>query len=298
LGHHERRSGNRRQKDASCRSRIQLIHRTGEVEIGLSLWQQFKDATWGFAGYARLARGRQSGFGYMAMLLAVVMVIAAMISTVQMGRVMAGAVRALQAAPDFALENGTFRFDGPMPYRVSQEDVTLVVDTTGKTRPEDLTGSGYGILITQHTLYQVEPGRIQETDLRRLPMALTKANVIDLIRALKWLVPVSYLFMYTFQLGFKALDGVVLALVAQVFGSIRGRRVPFGLGFHLGMYAMTLPVLLQWLVPRFTTVPWAGPMGKAGFVTWWGLAFLYLIMGLQAHFNAEDADSKPIPPLP
>jgi hypothetical protein len=68
-----------------------------------------------------------------------------------------------------------------------------------------------------------------------------------------------------------------------LYGNITGRRVSFDLGFKLGLYAMTLPIIIQWIPLAFTT------LSPGGFAVWWALAILYLIMGLRAHQVTEAA---------
>ncbi|MGE5673904.1 MAG: DUF1189 family protein [Mycobacterium leprae] len=244
----------------------------------------FKDATIGFKGYARLVRSKGSGFGYLSLLLLIVLVISCVISTVQAKREFDAAAGQLAAAPDFALQNGEVTFNGPMPYTMKGDNnMVVIIDTTGKTTADALKGAAANsVLITKNAFYQVKsPGSIQSTDLSALPLTITKATVLGFMQNLHWFVPVGYLFIYAFQLGFKALDAVILALIAMLFASGWRKRVEFGVGWKIGLYAVTIPTLLQWLWPGYST------MHLATFALWWAIAILYTVMGLRAHFNAE-----------
>lgn len=248
----------------------------------MSFISRFKDATIGFSGYPRLAREKSGGFGYIALLLLVVMAISAWISTVQLSRAMATAIPQLEAAPDFALANGQLRFDGPMPYRVAD---SVVIDTTGKTTEADIRTEGAGhILLTADTMYQVQgAGQVRSTDLRQMPYSVNKQDLLSFMPSLPRFVPFLYVLLYVGQLGFKALDAIILGGIAVLSGRITGRRVSFDLGFKLGLYAMTLPIIIQWIWPSFHT------FSMAGFGIWWGLAAVYLLMGLRARDVAEAA---------
>lgn len=257
----------------------------------MSFINKFRDATIGFSGYARLLRDRTGGFGYVALLLAIVLAASAVINTVKFSREMAVAKQELAAGPDFGFRNGEVYFDGPMPYTMGDETTTIIIDTTGQTTVDAIRQAGSNsMLVTKDKLYQVKGfGQIQETDLS--PMAgfdLSKENVLSFMDGMVYFIPIGYLFIYVFQLGFKALDAVILALVALLYGSIAKREVPFALGFKTGLYAMTLSIVLQWIpiIPGFST------LNRYGFLTWWGLAILFTIMGLRAYFATEDAESE------
>jgi len=251
----------------------------------VSFVSRLQDATIGFSGYPRLARDPASGFGYLALFLFIVLTISGLITTQQVRTTMAEMRRELVKTPDFALENGQVSFAGPMPYTIRESSgAVIIIDTTGQTTEADLRGAKPGsALITRDKVYQTSTlGRTQTTDLRQIPVRVRKADVMNLMEYLHWFVPVCYLFLYGFQLGFKALDAVMLAAIALMYGLMVKREVSFNLGFKLGLYAMTLPTLIQWLYPNFHTFE------PKGFVIWWGLAVLYLLMGLRASLAASD----------
>lgn len=257
----------------------------------MSFIAKFKDATIGFSGYGRLGRDQAGGFGYVAILLLIVMAISATIATVQNSRTLSLISQELVNGPDFALRNGEVQFDGPMPYVVKDEmgRTTLIVDTTGQTTVEALQGAPTGaMLVTRDTFYQVQPtGAARPTDLTLFPMEITRDGVVNLLVNIPKLTPVLYLLMYFFQLACKALDAVVLGGIAMLYGSLAGRKLSFDLGFKLGAYAMSLPIIIQWIWPGFTAA------SRTGFPIWWGLAILYLIMGLRVYLNELERDASP-----
>lgn len=253
----------------------------------MSFVSDFKDATIGVSGYPRLAQSPAGGFGYMALLLAIVLAVSALISTVQVSRSVTAAMTELAGGPDFALRNGTFNFDGPMPHRVDLDNaISLVIDTTGQTTAESLKRVNAGtltFLVTADKVHQVRSGQVETTELGMMPpITLTKADLVGLMERAPTMVAIAHLFIYIAQLGFKALDAVVLGLVALVYGSVVGRKIPFELGFKLGLYAMTMPILIQWLIPGFTT------LNRFGFSVWWAVAATYLILGIRAVHQAEE----------
>lgn len=245
----------------------------------MSFVSKLQDATIGFSGYPRLLRDRSGGFGYMALLLFIVLSISAVVSTVTAKRDLEYWASRVASGPDFAFENGELRFEGPMPHRIEEGVVLIVVDTTGRTGPEVLSGRAAGILFTKDKVYQVGFfGQVQETDLKQMPapVNLEKEHVVELMRSAYVIVPFAYIFIYIGQLVFKAADAMVLGYIASSLMARAGRRIPFEVGFKAGLYAMSLPILIQWFYLGFTTLT------PFGFITWWSLAVFYLVMGLRA----------------
>lgn len=244
----------------------------------VSFFEKLKDATIGFSGYPRLVRDPKGAFGYMALLLAIVVAINCYLNMVELGRGFAAWSRQVAALPNFGVKNGQFYFDGPMPFRRTAPDGTvLVIDTTGQTRPESLAGQS-GILITRDRYYLVQPGMApMEWTFALLQGDVTKEHVLTLLGSRpERMLSFAYIFVYLAQLLFKAIDGAILALIAILYGAIIRRRIPFALGFKLGLYAMTLPVIIQWVIDDFHTYT------AFGFTVWWSLATIYLIFGLRA----------------
>lgn len=234
----------------------------------------------------------------MAFILFIVMTISCVWNTVQFSTGLGGPAAELAKAPDFAFRNGQVEFGEKMPYRIQEGSNTLIIiDTTGQTGPEALNGYSNGMLITKDRVFQVQPGRgMQEIDLSTVPFTFTKDTLIGFMQKLWVFVPIGYVFMFLFQLGFKALDACILGVVGLIYGSSTGRQVDFGLGFKLGLYAMTIPTALQWLVPGFSTIPFNYPYGTLGFVGWWAIAIIYLIFGLQAYFKNPEEPTAPYYP--
>lgn len=265
--------------------------------IGLSFVERLVAATAGFNGYARLGRNPAGGFGFMALILLIAMTISCVWTTVQSTRGLGEVATEMAKAPDFAFRNGQVEFSGQMPFVIDDGEGTLVIiDTTGQTGPEALEGRLNGILLTKNVLYQVQGGRFQETDLSAFPFTFTKDTMIGFVQKLWVFIPIGYAFWFLLQLGFKALDAVILGVVGLIYGGITGKKVDFGLGFKLGLYAMTIPIALQFIIPRFSVNPFNPPIGTVGFLGWWAIAIIYLIFGLQAYFRTPEEPQAPYYP--
>ncbi|MDF2626539.1 MAG: hypothetical protein K0R39_370 [Symbiobacteriaceae bacterium] len=259
----------------------------------MTFLERLKAAVAGFHGYADLGRDRASGFGFMALILLLVMTVSCIGSTYQFSTSLGTAVEDMKQVPDFRIVNGEIEYEGPMPVIVEDENSVFILDTSGQTGPEAIEGRPNGMLVTRDKVYQSRGGRVEQIDLpSNLPITLSKSDVMGMMEKLWIVVPIAYVFMFLFQLGFKALDACVLGLAALIWGSATNRKVDFGLGYKLGLYAMTIPMALQWLVPGYTTLPFGGLQASMGFVLWWVLALVYLIFGLQAYYRTQDPNDQ------
>lgn len=252
----------------------------------MSFFERLKEATIGFSGYPRLIREPRGAFGYMALLLAIVVVINGYMNLVELRQVSGDMARQMATWPEFGVRNGQFYFEGPMPFQKRLDDgILLVVDTTGQTTPAALSGQK-AFLVTGSAYHVIQPGMPpREFSFAMLTTDLTREDLqtflVDQIDGLLWFV---YLFIYLFQLAFKALDAAILALIAMLYGRLAGRQVSFQLGFKLGLYAMSLPIIIQWIWRGFHT--WT----TMGFTIWWSVATIYLIFGLRAYWDSERAE--------
>jgi hypothetical protein len=257
----------------------------------MTLFERARDATIGSSGYPNLARDRSGGFGYLAILLLIVLTVAAVITSVQTQRMLRTMADRISAGPDFTVEDGLLTFRGTMPYHYYDDApyAAVIVDTTGQTGPDSLKGYAAGVLITKDTVYQTSPtGAPRSITIRQFfPQLVTRGNVVSAIPDLWQVVPFAYVFIYVFQLGAKLVDACLLAFIGLLYATRQGYQASYALSFKLSLYAMTLPIMLQWLMPGFTTIPMS-QAGVVGMVLWWGLSILYLTRGLQAYYQAND----------
>lgn len=252
-----------------------------EVRPTLSFLDQLQEATIGFSGYARLGRSKRSGFGYLALLLALVLVVNAYINMVQIRRVSTEVARQVTALADFHLKGGRLTYDGAMPVRVSTTGgFPVIIDTTGQTTPATIPDP-IAILVAQEGYTLVQTG-MAPVAMEYPPGEMTKADLLDLLTdSPERIVYLAYPFIYTFQLAAKALDALLLALIGLLYGRISKRQVPFGLSYKLALYAISLPTIIQWIWQDFHTYL------PTGFVAWWLIAAIYQLFGLRAYFAAE-----------
>lgn len=248
----------------------------------MSFIEELKDATIGFSGYARLARGSRSPMRYLVILLAIVVAINGYINYVRIRNITAATLPVVQQMPDFRLQDGRFEFDGPVPYETRALGMRFIIDTTGQTGPEAL-GSEAGFLITADHYYMTRPGvPAQAIDLSLIRGRLTRDDLILFLESgPQRMIPFAYGIIFVFQVGIKSLDAAILAGVTTLSTRSNRRPVPFRLAYRLAIYAMSLPIIIQWIWPNFST------LSIGGFAIWWGLTTTYLAFGLRAYLHGD-----------
>lgn len=181
--------------------------------------------------------------------------------------------------PDFRLENGEFSFAGEMPYYISSStNEAFVIDTTGQVGVDVLKDVGSGMLITKDKVYlkrsEIETREFSLKEFKG--MTLTKADILEFLPKLSWIVFVFIAFGFIFVLGWKLLNAVILALLGLIANAIIGVRLKFNELLNISIYALTLPMLIQLAVNLYGyPVPYFG-------LIYWSLSILYVALAVKS----------------
>jgi len=180
--------------------------------------------------------------------------------------------------PDFKLENGEFSFSGDMPYYISNSaDGAFVIDTTGQVDESILRDASGGMLITKDTVYvknsEIETRRFSLTELKG--MTLTKADILEFMPKLSWIMLIFIAFGFIFVFGWKLLNAVILALLGLILNGIMKGNLKYGNLLNISIYALTLPLLLQ-LALNLSGYPF-----PSFWLIYWGISLLYVGMAIR-----------------
>jgi hypothetical protein len=193
--------------------------------------------------------------------------------------------------PEFKLENGEFSFEGEMPYYISSStNEAFVIDTTGQVTENVLKDVSSGMLITKDNVYmknnEVETRKFSLTELKGI--TVTKTDVIEFLPKLSWIVLIFIVFAFIFALGWKLLNGVILALLGLIVNAIMKTKLQFRSLLNISIYALTLPMLVQLAVNLSGySVPYFG-------FIYWGISILYVVLAIKSckdeasELNAEN----------
>lgn len=147
--------------------------------------------------------------------------------------------------PYFKLENGQLQFSGPQPYIRENNNIVVIVDTTGKTVEADLNKYDSGFLFTKTKMYEKVGPNIQIVDYARFKgTTIDKPGVQSIIANFDLLIILLIIPAYIFYLGRKVLGILIFAFVAMAMAR-RKELFPFNKAFKVAVYASTLATFVQ-----------------------------------------------------
>ncbi len=252
-------------------------------------WQQLQGSLGDAAAYRRVAAGGVgSMLGYLTVLVGAATVAFTVQTQVLTSQTMENArpwVR--EHFPEIRITQGVASSPVPQPYTVwAKEGAGVFIDTTGATTSLDPNRYRQGMLLTRtELLFRKSPEEERRYSLAKLNhVVLTAATVEQWLNiAQRWLwvvVGVALFIAWWIALALKVLFWSLLALLVN---AVAGRALRYEALFSLGVYALTVPFLLDLAKNLFG---WrAGALGWASL----GLYVGYLIWGILAQPKAADA---------
>mgnify|MGYP001184574354 FL=1 len=194
-------------------------------------------------------------------------------------------------APEFVLENGELTVEGEQPVFVQEEDMILIIDTTGQYDESSVEQFDEVIFIGRDKLVNKENGRTQIINFQDFAdWRITKDNVVSWLPLFKWCNILLYLFGLLFFIAKKYFLAFILGLIGLVFAKTGGGKLGFADSYKLSHYALTLPIIVK-VALEMTGL-------KSGwFLLIYLLALIYLWQGLKA-VKREEPPVQIDPPQP
>jgi hypothetical protein len=244
----------------------------------LSLFEQFSNSLWNFRSYRSLSQTKGGkSFLYIFLLFLVIYLIGSIFTGVQANNF----IDSLQSSmadnvPDFKLANGSFTFEGEMPYRIEDNGFLMIIDTTGQTTLEDFKEVSNGILITEKDITTISFESTDVTSFSMMgPLEISKDQIIGLLPSLKVLFVIIMAIGFLFTFAGKLFGILMLTLIAMIATSIFNKRLSFSNQWNIAIYASTLPMLVK-LANSLT----GGPLNGYMFLIYWGLAITWVFLGI------------------
>ncbi len=153
-----------------------------------------------------------------------------------------------QMAPEFVFADGGLTVNAPMPYIIEKtKDQILVVDTTGKTDETILKDYRNGLFIGKNKI--INKKNELETSYYDLSsvkgVTVTKSTALKYIPWLKWFNVFIIMFMFIYEIIANLIAAFFLSLGGWLTGRIMNCRLIFSDLYKIGIYALTLPLLLE-----------------------------------------------------
>jgi hypothetical protein len=188
--------------------------------------------------------------------------------------------------PYFELRNGELVVDGEMPI-ISEDgpDNVFIVDTSGVLDVSFLDAYENGIFISKYGYAQKADGLIVHSfDFSQMgAFTITKQSIQGWMPLLKWLSVLIVVFGIAFYFAGKLMSAVIVSLLGLIIELAVNHQVGFGSLFKLSIYALTLPMLIKFVLTLGNiTIPYF-------WVFYYGIALVYLWKALQLLQTKSDA---------
>ena len=189
-----------------------------------------------------------------------------------------------QNLPLIVIENGIAKTDVIQPFRVSEEDFTFIIDTTGGVTSLDEYERGI-LLMNDKVVYKESDIKTETYSLSNVQSLRIDETFIKALRknALWILFPIMLVAAY---IGFciaKFFQILFFSMLSLATSSITGTKLSYKQIFNIGIYALTPSAVLGALLAILgIQLPFFG-------IIYCGLYIIYLIMAVRS------CKEKPIP---
>lgn len=197
-----------------------------------------------------------------------------------------------QNLPVIEIQNGIVKTDVIQPYRISEEDFTLIIDTTGGVTSLDEYETG--ILLTKNKLfYKANTGKTEIYDLSGVESLRIDENFMNTLKGnITWILfPFMLLGIFIYSSIARFIQVFLFSLISLGASSASGIKLNYKQLFNIGVYAITPSMALGALLAFFAVrLP-------AFWLIYSGLYVIYLIMAILKckEKSEEKGDVSPAP---
>ena len=183
--------------------------------------------------------------------------------------------------PVIEIQNGAASVNVEQPYKITQEDFAVIIDTTGKTA--SLDGYKKGILLMKDkVIYKESEAKTEIYSLADIKALRIDENFMNAIRKnAVWIIfPFMLLGIYLYLIIARFIQILVFSLITIFASAVTKIQLTYGQIFNIGAYAITTSMLLGGIAALFLrTIP-----GMA--LVYCGVYIVYLVAGL---LNCKEA---------
>lgn len=164
--------------------------------------------------------------------------------------------------PDFRLANGHLEVEGNMPIVLEElpnNQALYIIDTTGQTQADILDNYQTGMLILEdRAIVKQNPVQTSVYDFKEFVGAdLTKDDLMNMMPFFKSFGLIFGFLTFLFFYLVKMFHALLLAVIGLLIAAIQSKNLSFGKQYSLGIYVLTLPVLLDIIISLFGyNFPW------------------------------------------
>ena len=187
--------------------------------------------------------------------------------------------------PEFEFKNGKLTFEGDMPIVIKDEeaDIIVYIDTENPIDNSVLDDYSNGFLITSDSFSVKQGINTQSMNFSSLNGTnLDKDKFIDFIpnKIPMFFIIVYYIFSVLFSFLGKIIGAfIVLGIAGTILSKIMNKPLKYSESFRLGLYALTVPMLISTICFLLTFVGNIFPF--PGYISY-GIAIIYLALGIKS----------------
>lgn len=187
--------------------------------------------------------------------------------------------------PDFEFNNGKLTFEEDMPIVIKNKDADIIIyiDTENTIDDSVLDDYSNGFLITSDSITTKQGIKTQSVNLSSLTgMNLNKDSFIKYIpnKIPIFFTIIFYIFFVLFSfLGNLIGAFIILGIAGTILSKIMKKELKYSESFKLGLYALTVPMLLSTICTLLTLVGIRIPF--SGYISY-AIAIIYLGLGIKA----------------
>ena len=256
----------------------------------MSFLEQFRISLGDFRSYRRLsAQPFGRSFAFLVLFLVLIFAVGGIKFSFQYKGFMREAVNQVSTnVPEFTLANGKLTVDGPLPYKYTDNNGIIVIDTANELGPDIIDAYPQGIYIDADRMILKQPGTTRQllwTELGNV--TLTKADLISFLQSLDWLLIVIAIFYFIWLLVSKMFGILVLSLVALVVNAALKVGYDYTRLLNISLYSMVVPTLISFGRAM------VGVAVPNWWIIHWGVAIAYVVLALKSA-----SDELPVAPPP
>ncbi|MGC4376019.1 DUF1189 domain-containing protein [Fictibacillus sp. Mic-4] len=177
--------------------------------------------------------------------------------------------------PSFQLSNGHLTSNEKKPYIQTEDDQTIILDTTGTISMSDINNYSNVIALLPNELVVKAGGNVSKMPYSVLgTIEVTKNDVLKFSKDLSDLLPIiimiSMVILYIFTTASKFIGVTVLAVIGLFIQNAVNRKLSFRHLWRLSAYSVTLPTVFFALMDAFRIfVPFS-------FIIYWAVAIIMI----------------------
>jgi Protein of unknown function (DUF1189) len=182
--------------------------------------------------------------------------------------------------PDFEIADGQLHTDEKVPVTISQNDFTIIIDSTGAVNPSVLTESGNTIALLTNEVYILAEGQEQTYPYSMLSNGtISKNDLSEFLASAESLMPIIIpligIVIYIFAAGIRFIEISLLALAGLLIKKALAKKLEYRQLWRMSAYSITLPTIFFTIMSALQTTV------QNGAIINWIVSLIILLLAIK-----------------